>query len=201
TGGYGVRDFRFMPIPEINGLENIQGQKTTGRSLGSSTAGTNLIVNAKTKQKELCRLWLQFAHSEYALEVFTLSNGAVRNSFKYDLDDDQLAQLSKFGQNVYRLKTDETDDVTIYTSAAYNLCHKLYETSPMGGFGSEMGSSVMGKFGEWNSIGGLWGHMFQNAGDLNNKKTTAAEFIKGVYEHYSPKNWTPAYENWLKTQK
>lgn len=194
TGGYGVRDFRFMPLPKID------GQKTDTRSLGSATAGTHLIINGKTKQKELCRLWLQFAHSEHALEVFTLANGAYRDAFKYDLDATQLSKLSKFGQNVYKLKTDKTDDVEIYSAAAYANCHKFYEVTPMGGFGSEMGSSVMGKYGEWNSVGGTWAHMYNNAGDLNNAKTTVEQFMEGVYNHYSTTNWSPAYQSWKNTQ-
>jgi hypothetical protein len=143
---------------------------------------------------------MQFAHSEHALEVFTLSNGAYRDAFKYDLDAAQLAQLSKFGQNVYQLKTDTTDDVELYSASAYADCHKFYEICPMGSFGSEMGSSVMGKYGEWQSVGGTWGHMYGNAGDLNNAKTTVAQFIEGVYNHYSTTNWTPSYTAWINTQ-
>ena len=123
-----------------------------------------------------------------------------RDAFKYDLSDSQLSQLTKFGQNVYKLKTDTTDDVEIYAASAYADCHEFYNSSPMGGFGSEMGSSVMGKYGEWQSVGGTWAHMYNNAGDLNNAYTTVAQFMEGVYNHYSTTNWTPSYNSWVSTQ-
>lgn len=195
TGGYGKRDFRFMPIPEID------GQTTEGYSMGTSTAGTNLFVNAKTKQKELCRLWMQFAHSEHALEVFTLSNGAVRNAFEYDLSDEQLATLSKFGQSVYKLKNglDEYEDVTLYAPSAYLQCHDFYNVCPMGGYASEVGCSLRGKFTEWQSVGGLWGSMYGHAGDQNNDYWTVEQFMEGVYEHYTA-NWKGAYDGWAAKQ-
>ncbi len=195
TGGYGKRDFRFMPIPEID------GQTTEGYSMGTSTAGTNLFVNAKTKQKELCRLWMQFAHSEHALEVFTLSNGAVRNAFEYDLSDEQLATLSKFGQSVYKLKNglDEYEDVTLYAPSAYLQCHDFYNVCPMGGYASEVGCALRGKFTEWQSVGGLWGSMYGHAGDQNNDYWTVEQFMEGVYEHYTA-NWKGAYDGWAAKQ-
>ena len=191
TGGYGKRDFRFMPIPEID------GQKPTGYSLGTNTAGTHLFVNGKTDKVELCRLWLQFAHSEHALEVFTLSNGAVRNAFKYDLSDTQLATLSKFGQNVYKIKNGlgEYADVKIYAPSAYLDCHNFYNVCPMGGYASELGCSLRGKFTDWASVDGTWGSMYGHAGDMNNEEWTVEEFMEGVYEHYT-KNWKGAYEPW-----
>lgn len=193
TGGYGIRDFRFMPIPQID------GQKTDGYSIGTSTAGTNLFINAKTKQKELCRLWLQFAHSEHALEVFTLANGAVRNAFEYDLSADQLATLSKFGQSVYKLKKglDEYQDVTVYAPSAYLQCHDFYNICPMGGYASELGCSLNGGFTEWQSVSGTWASMYGHAGDLNNAYWEADDFMQGVYEHYT-KNWKGSYNGWVK---
>jgi hypothetical protein len=193
TCGYGKRDFRFMPIPEIT------GQKTTGYSLGTNTAGTNLFINGKTDKVELCRLWMQFAHSEHALEVFTLANGAVRNAFKYDLSDAQLATLSKFGQNVYKIKNGlgEYADVKIYAPSAYLNCHNFYNVCPMGGYASELGCSLRGKFTDWASVGGVWGSMYENAGDMNNDYWTVEAFMEGVYEHYT-KNWKGAYTAWAK---
>ncbi len=199
TGGYGFRDFRFMPIPRI------EGQKTSGRSLGTSTAGTNLIVNAKTKQKELCRLWLQYTHSEHALEVFTLANGCVRDAFDYDLNDTQLAQLTPFGQNVYNLKKNETDDVTIYAPADYNECHNFYLTRKMGGFGHILGSTLKGAYPEQ---GTTWGVMYGRAGDVDDNYLTFAEFyegigtkgeagyVGGVYDYYDANTWMATYNNW-----
>lgn len=196
TGGYGFRDFRFMPIPRI------EGQKSSGRSLGMSAAGTDLVVNAKTKQKELCRLWLQYSHTESALETFTLTNGCVRDAFKYDLSTTQQAQLTPFAQNVYRLKTDETDDVTIYAPANYSNNHSFYTSCEMGGFGNHVGSKVKGEWGTWQATqNNTWSVMYGNAGVKGKTFMEVEDFLDGMYNHYTIKNWMTAYNTWEKQQQ
>lgn len=99
TGGYGTRDFRFMIMPKMEGQYDNSVQY-----IGGADIATDMVVNAKTDKIELCKLWLHFSHSERALEEFTLTNGVVRDSFEYDLSDEQLNSLTPFGRNVYCIK-------------------------------------------------------------------------------------------------
>lgn len=193
---YGTRDFRMMPIPVM------EGQKTEGRSLGISTTGTDMIINNKSTagEKAAASLWVQFAHSESALETFTLSNGAYRNAYTYDLSQTQLDELTPYGRNIYKLKTDTTDDVTIYAAAGYGNAHDFYELCPMGGFASEMGTSVAGNYGEWASVPGTFGFMLGHAGDVASEDhafVSAESFMNGVYNHYSLKNWLGSYKGYI----
>ncbi len=200
AGTYGLRDFRFMPLPLID------GQKTEGRSMGISTAGTDLFINAKTTKKELAGLWVQFVHSEHALEVFTQSNGAYRNAYNYDLSAEQLQKLTPFGRNVYDIKTNQTDDITVYSSASYNNGHKFFDACAMGGFGSNLCSMMCVNYASdawtqdryYTGGGCAWGYMLKNAGDVEGVAwQSAADYIEGMYDFFTEANWQGSYNTWL----
>lgn len=196
TGGYGKRDFRYFPLPYIEGQKD-----ETVRSLGNFSRGTDLIVNAKTKKAELCRLWLQFAHTERALEMFTLETGATR-MYDYELDGAQLSKLTKFGQNCYNIKKSSNSKVTVFNSKIYTDQHPFYEHTPMGGYGSEILSITTGEFNKisWNNQF-LVGTFFNRAGQPGATKLSATEYIEDMYEYYSKENWTKAYNEWAALQK
>lgn len=194
TGGYGTRDFRFMILPKISGQidENVQ-------CIGSADIGTDLVVNAKSKQLDLCRLWLQFSHSESALEDFTLSNGVVRDSFEYDLSEEQQQQLTKFGRNVYQIKKGlgaYANVKTVYP-ASYTDCNAFYQNTRMGGFGKTISSTVMGKYGSWAATGYYLSDWFGDHAGVNGGEYVSAEdFIRGMHEYYDKQTWSDAFAGW-----
>lgn len=205
TGGYGSRDFRFMPTPYIEGQfdEDV-------RSFGAHNAGTHLIVNGRTKQAELCRLWLQFSHSESALEKFTLTNGAVRDAFEYDLSDEQLQELTPFGRNVYNIKTNKNDNIEIYRASAYLNAHDFSVFNPMGGFEYDIWTLMSGKHGSWDAIGSsVFSYFFAHAGDVTDNYVSAEEYLYGdgttggtlgANGYYNKEYWETTYKTWFTTQ-
>ena len=69
--GYGKREFRFMPIPQVT--ENDKSDKYT---LGSFSNGAITLVNKLTVQnnpvkQKVLELWLQFQYSAKSLRTFT----------------------------------------------------------------------------------------------------------------------------------
>ncbi|MDY3723929.1 MAG: extracellular solute-binding protein [Candidatus Borkfalkiaceae bacterium] len=187
TGGYGKRDFRFFPLPQIDGQKD---ESTRSLAIGDMT---DMVVNAKTKYKDLCRLWVQFVHSESALETFTIHTGAYRSTFKYDLDDLQLANLTPFGRDVYKIKSGQKG-VTLFTTTAYAESHPFYAVCPMGGYGKTIASTVLGEFGGWQATGiYIDEYMIKNSGITSAPRVPAQTFIDGMYAYYSKDNWTNAW--------
>lgn len=194
TGGYGTRDFRFMALPKIDGQID-----SSVRSIGASLMGTDLVVNAKSDKLDLCRLWLQFSHSESALETFTLCTGAVRNAFEYDLSEEQQASLTKFGQNVYKIKKGlgEYANVNLVYPATYNKSNAFYNNTQMGGFGDAISSLCMGKYGTWDATGTFMIDWFtKHAGVIGNAWVSADTFIEEMYKYYSKAQWSSAFAAW-----
>ena len=179
TGGYGSRDFRFMPMPVIDGQADPSRQV-----FAAANAGTHLVVNGKTKKAELCKLWLQFSHSESALETFTLANGAVRDAFKYDLDDTQLATLTPFARNVYDIKTNDTDNIDVLRASPYAHSHSFANNTPMGGIHDGVSTLLSGAYGSWDAIGGNeFSFFFKHAGDIADNYVTVDEFLYGKEDY------------------
>ena len=209
TGGYGTRDFRFFPMPYIEGQkeENV-------RSLGTYYPGCSLFVNAKSSKQDLCRLWLQFAHSESALESFTLHSSSTL-PFEFDLDDTQLQQLTPFARNAYKIKkglytnVGKNSDlqVKVATEMSWADGHLFYKSCPMGGFGDRkegaIGSTAItssfGTISDNNSY--IIKALFDKAGKFAGEQyLSAADYISGIYDYYTKENWTKAYNSWLSLQ-
>lgn len=193
TGGYGSRDFRYMALPTI------EGQTTGYNCVGADALATDLIVNAKTKNIELVRLWLQYSHSETALENFTLTNGVTRNSFKYDLSDEQQSKLTPFGRCVYQMKMGikQYSNVKAMYPTKYSDRHVFATNTTMGGFGTIISSLVMGERNKWDAIGTYLISFFNKhiEGINNQKDVTAEEFIDKMHEYYSKEYWEQAYRS------
>ena len=194
TGGYGQRDFRFMILPKIEGQidESVQ-------YIGGASIGTDLVVNAKSDKIELCKLWLHFSHSESALEEFTLTNGAVRNSFNYDLSAEQLNQLTPFGRNVYEIKKGigAYENVKTTYPAVYTDQCSFYGNTSMGGYGTIIASTVMGAYGTWAASGTYMSGWFAQHAGVNGSEWVSAEaFIQGMHNYYDKNTWETAFAAW-----
>ncbi|MBO5480796.1 MAG: hypothetical protein J6A63_06390 [Clostridia bacterium] len=182
---YGQRDFRFMPLPTFEGQKNHDEQ-----SIGNYSKGVDLFVSSKTKIPEVCRLWLQFAHSEESLETFTMQTGLTR-FFDYDLSDAQYNQLTKFAQNVYDIKKTDKTGIVIHTARHLTQNHEFYDAMKMGGFGSDLYSTIDGK--EHKKM--LVRTFFENPGTTK-VNITSEQYINGMYKYYTKAKWDLAYATW-----
>ena len=187
TGGYGSRDFRFFPLPEI------PGQKTNDRSLGNFARGTDLFINAKTKKADLAKLFIQFAHSETSLEIFTLETSATR-FFEYDLSDEQLATMTPFAQDVYKIKKTDTSGVTVVSAKDATEEHPFHLTEmAMGGMGTYI------RIFAPNTTQTIWENTFgmflKRSGAQGTTYLSAADFLDGMYRYFSKERWEAAYRS------
>ncbi len=191
TGGYGTRDFRFLPLPEI------EGQKDPSvRTVADYSRGVDLFVNNKSKVKDLCELWLQFSHTETALETFTLTTGITR-LYDYDLDDEQLSTLSKFAQNTYKIKMTNETGITVTGSRANLIPHEFYLTSKITGYGADLCSSIAKTTQSGFNSQSAQAYFWDNCGENGTTKVSAATFISGMYELYNKEAWEASYNSWV----
>lgn len=108
--GYGKRDFRLLPIPNFVGVNGITDQTNTSEKevlLGKGQSSAVFITEKNTcqkpeLQKKLAKLFLQFMHSREQLSNFTRDTGACFKTFNYTATPSEVAEYTKFGQNVYR---------------------------------------------------------------------------------------------------
>lgn len=190
-GEYGTRDFRMMTIPYI------EGQKDSSvRSVATTMDGDNLFVNANSDKYEVARLWLQFTHTETALETYNMLTGLGR-SYSYTLSDEQLSQMSKFAQQCYKLRNgkDEYANVTlVYNNYISDGCD-YYKNNPLGGFGGEKSfySSVVSGSG-YDQLSAFFRK------HTKSDFVTAAEYLAGMKEFNSKKNWETKYDTWAAAQ-
>lgn len=188
TGGYGTRDFRFFPLPEI------EGQKDPAvRSVAEYSDDVSGFVNAKTPVPELCRLWLQYSHSESALENFTMQTGLTM-AYDFDLSEEQQGQMSKFARNVYKIKKQSDYGVTTFRETFNLNAHPFWSFCKSGGFGTEvysMGYSAS-KFGSVD-----YSNKFLLKYFYDYPETSAEEYIDGMYNYYTKENWDAVYKKWI----
>lgn len=195
AGGYGTRDFRFFPLPYIEGQKN-----PDMRSVADYSCGVDLFVNAKTQKAALAKIFLQYVHSESALETFTIETGITR-MYDYDLSDEQLAKVSKFGQNTYKIKMTDTTGVTVTGSRAKLVADPFWSEFRSGmGYGGLLTSDVMGDGTTWDFYQQPVLFFADNAGVNGSSKVSADSFLAGMYRFYDKTNWTNALNNWKALQ-
>ncbi len=189
TGGYGTRDFRFFPLPYIDGQKD-----PDQRTVADYSRGVDLFVNAKTKKAALSKLFLQFVHSESSLETFTIETGITR-MYDYDLSDEQLAKVSKFGQNVYKIKMTKDSGVTVTASRAALIADPFWAQFQMG-YGGYVVSDVAGDGTAWDFYGHPNRYFVNNAGVNGAQFVSADKFIQGMYRFYSKEKWEAKLSSW-----
>lgn len=191
TGGYGKRDFRFFPLPYIEGQKD-----ENARSIGNYSKGTDVFINNKTKKYDLCKLFLQFTRSESSLETFTMETG-ITQFYKYDLNDEQLKQLTPFGRNVYKIKMTDNSGVNVVTSKVKKEACDFFNGA---------GDTVMGGMGSWirnyagtnNSIiyEDTFTALIKRSGLGGSTLLTAEKYMEGVYSFYTKEKWEAAYNSY-----
>lgn len=174
--GYGKRNFRFMPMPYI------EGQKSDKRIIVSFTNGSVGFVNKNSKNKDLAKLWVLFMHQNSSLATFTTHTGAVL-PYEYELTKEQYDSLTPFAQSVWDVRHDE--DVQIYRTMKTGD-FAAYGDIKMGGAGREivMNDSVT------NALRGFY----------DNPKLTAEEYFENSKKYYEEK-WPANYQKYKEQQK
>lgn len=173
ANGYGKREFRFMPIPQMT-----NNDKTEKYTIGSFSNGYITIANQKTVgdnevKQRLVELWLQYQYSDKGLRCFTSHNGATL-PFDYELSDEEFAKLTPFGRNVWELK--HSDEVEI-----------VYDSPMMRSRQVRLGTQL---FDYHVTIGNEYkGHLFNNYVTFcqEEKNVSVADYLKGMHDYYDTK--------------
>lgn len=174
--GYGMRDFRFYPIPAISG-QAVEGQI----SLGSMASGTVLLANKKVIEgnavkEKLVKEWLQFQHSEEALEIFSMVTGAVL-PYEYDFSEEQLAKMTPFARDVW----------DVHRGGEVTIIRFSPEAATPFARGTTMGIGWRSKVGTTEYTLELFSTM------INNPSLSAQDYFDGIAAYYNEKDWTAAY--------
>ncbi len=184
TEGFGKHDYRFFPLPKID------GQKTDQYTIADYSRGVDLFVNAKTKKAEVAKLFLQFVHSESSLETFTLETGITR-MYEYDLSAEQQSTLSKFAQNTYKIKKTNTSGVTVTASRAKLVADPFWSVLSMG-----YGGSVASRAQDARPENQPCYFFSENTGKDGRDYVSAETFIEGMKTVYGKTNWTDKLNEW-----
>ena len=175
--GYGVRDFRFMPLPFAD------GSKSDKHVYHSLSSGSTAFVNARSEHKDLAGLWIQFALQESSLEAFTLKTGIVL-PYEFDLSAEQQQELTPFAQNVYSIRTDEN----VVISRHSDMCDfkKYGDGAIVGGFGDNMTFAM--------STGNISTDPFNL---FLSYSYTSAQLMEGNEKYLTKEMWTGKYNDYM----
>ena len=98
------RRFSVMPFPVFGDEVN-----TTATYLESSHEFA-MFVNAQTERAELAALFIRFLCTDESLRRTTMMSGLHRN-YEYTLDEDEIAQMPYYYQQLYKLQSSEDVDI------------------------------------------------------------------------------------------
>lgn len=102
------RNFAFMPLPKAT-REKANVNKTNGKDAKKLTLYDHIYSMCFVKgniaewKKPLALDFLKFVHTDESLIEFTIVTNAPK-AFTYELNDEQLAELSPFGRSVIELQ-------------------------------------------------------------------------------------------------
>lgn len=157
------REFAYLSMPrattELTGTQN--------KLLLGSETGCFISKSSDAVSKEIAKMFLRFAHTDSALQKFTVSTSMLRG-FDYRLTDDQYAALTPYAKNYY--------DYMINSEILYSQY-----TSPMGIYNS--GSLKGDTF--WNSkVDGVL-RTIPFSTFYDNASLTAGEYYLGLHDYWS----------------
>lgn len=124
TQKYGTRDFRFMPLPNMEGGDN---------SVSVFNISENATIFIK-KQKDPVKLdaakrFIAYTCSDKVLKRFTLATNGMK-PYDYTLTPDELSQLTNLGRNAYEIYHDTEHVALIRTSLERYISPMNYATTP-----------------------------------------------------------------------
>lgn len=175
SNGYGKREFRMMPIPQMT-----ENDKTTKYTIGSQSNGAVTVVNKKTVdgnalKEKLVELWLQYQYSADSLKIFTKNSGSVL-PFDYEMNADDLKQLTPFARNVWDLHHNENVEIVYDNAMMKSDQIRLGEITF--NYSAKIGTTL------YDST-----VFFNNLVDMAkaSKSTTVVDYIAGMHTHYDDK--------------
>ena len=170
--GYGKRNFRLMPIPDMTEHDKNEKYTVSGFSSGYLT-----VVNANVKEnpvkENLVKLWLQYQYSLKPLKTFTICSGSVL-PFRYEMSDEDLEKLTPFARDIWELR--RSDEIEI-----------VYD-SPMKKSSEVRNASISLKFNTTINKMDYTSVLFYNCQTLLAKnKLTVEDYIAGMHAYYDQK--------------
>ena len=113
---YGKRDFRFMPIPAMEGQVSSSNGKHFFR--GGSGGTVCVLKQEDENKKEAIFDFLRMFASEKNCVNYTRCNGSLM-PYAYELDDETKASLSKFSKNMMEIRNDP--NTTLFRYETYEV--------------------------------------------------------------------------------
>ena len=122
----------------------------------------------------------------------------ITRFYKYDLNDEQLAKMTPFGRNVYKIKMTDTSGVTVFTAKDKTEADPFYNSSKMtmGGMGTwirvlEPGSST--KLITEDTFTAF----INRSGAPGTIRLSAEDYIDGMRRYYTKTAWENAYRAFI----
>ncbi len=184
---YGKRDFRLMPMPQIEG-----GKENDNYGFFALGAGP-CFINKNTKQADLAKKWIQLMYSNTGANIILKNNGMTLPLTDMKIKSDVESQITPFAKSVYKIKT--SDECKVYMAVETQPGVSTFSreaTLSIGGYVRPMTSStdVDGKPGVWTNQKNPVAYFVDNPGK------TAADWLAGVKRKYTKEAWMASYNNY-----
>ena len=97
---YGTRDFRFMPLPDMDDGKN-------EKSVFYISENATIFIKKQSDAVKLdaAKRFIAYTCTDKVLKRFTIATNGMR-AYKYDLSPEELAQLTNLGRNAYAIYHD-----------------------------------------------------------------------------------------------
>ena len=174
---YGDRDFRLLPLPKFSGQKGVDGNGN-GSVFMNWNDDTAIFVNKNTKHLDVVKDFLKFINTDYALQKFTIETNCIR-ALDYELESNQIGQLTKFGQNVWKTVR-QTENIAVIGKNS---------RSPLINFTSPMLDNY-----RFDSVIDGAPYSWPASAMHANKSITADNYWQGMQTKYSESAWQSIYD-------
>lgn len=171
--GYGKRDFRFMPVPAIEG----QSETMNGKYVFATNAdGSVFAMKSEDEEKNKAMLdFIKFFVSDKGLRYFGVQTGSMP-AYRFDLSEEDYNSLTPFSQNQYDiLNCENTVILRPELIAQLSPINYLTANSPE----------------RWGAI--INGYEYANAYD-GVVRTSESEYVAALKTRYDAKSWAQIYD-------
>ena len=141
---YGTREFAMLPFPKFTeSTEFVPKQVNTKITLKSNSVRryvNGVLVNKKSDQKDLAKLFLKFAYSEEMNADFNINSGLTR-PMTYTMKPEQLQQLTPYQRSIYELTQNENVEIVTSSCEKAVMRTQMSLIADINSFKSKMGTS------------------------------------------------------------
>lgn len=179
--GYGKRNFGYYTMPKFIGTAGVADQSSTESILLLNQQNSGICVNRITTRMELCKLFLQFLHTQDSMAYFNQITGIFK-PFSYTMSETQLSALTPYARECYSIYSDpNVKKVTMFGSSDFRFSISSKVTD------KEWRTKVKGK------------QMYDNplSAFFNNSDLTVEEYFTGCQEVFSQAKWEEYYNDYL----